>query len=515
MADRYQDRRLPAAGYDQGGDAHGSDPLAELARLIGQTDPFGQQGRATPAPAPPPRAIPREPYQQQYEPEPPSFEDDPQPSGPPPWMQRANAKAVQRDAPKEIPREIPREYARDIPRDIRPELPPQQDYSAPTHPLYRHAQMAEPDQDYVDEQAYDEPEPQLDPSRYDDALYGQLETGARDFEREAAYPDDPYAYQDDDDAEADERSGRRRGALVKLIALLVLAVVGTGSALAYRSYVGSKGSSQPPIIKADNSPTKIVPAPVDNTAKAADRMPSGDGTEKLVSREDAPVDINARNGGPRVVFPPLNPNTSPPTPSSVATTTMTSASNGPIPTNGTLPNNEPRKIKTFSVRGEQADSNAATPVGVPPPAAPPPPAAAPAKSAAKASRSVAPAAGGGGPISLTPEAPQAPAAPATRVATTASPAPVPATTPSAAASSGFLVSVSSQQSEADAQNSYRALQNKFPTQLGPRSPVIRRTDLGDKVVYRAMVGPFATADEAKQFCVDYKAAGGQCFVPRN
>jgi cell division septation protein DedD len=99
------------------------------------------------------------------------------------------------------------------------------------------------------------------------------------------------------------------------------------------------------------------------------------------------------------------------------------------------------------------------------------------------------------------------------VATTTNPPPA---APSAAASGGgFLVSVSSQQSEADAQNSYRALQNKFPTQLGSRSPVIKRTELGDKVVFRAMVGPFATADEAKQFCVDYKAAGGQCFVPRN
>src|SRR5215813_7867544 len=45
MADRYQDRRFPAHDdYGRGTDEHGqkadSDPLAELARLIGQTDPF-------------------------------------------------------------------------------------------------------------------------------------------------------------------------------------------------------------------------------------------------------------------------------------------------------------------------------------------------------------------------------------------------------------------------------------------------------------------------------------------
>jgi hypothetical protein len=52
MADRYQDRPLPADDpYDHDGDQRASakgesDPLAELARLIGQTDPFGGMGRA-------------------------------------------------------------------------------------------------------------------------------------------------------------------------------------------------------------------------------------------------------------------------------------------------------------------------------------------------------------------------------------------------------------------------------------------------------------------------------------
>ena len=44
MADRYQDRPFPAADYDRGDPQARpgeSDPLAELARLIGQTDPFG------------------------------------------------------------------------------------------------------------------------------------------------------------------------------------------------------------------------------------------------------------------------------------------------------------------------------------------------------------------------------------------------------------------------------------------------------------------------------------------
>ena len=81
---------------------------------------------------------------------------------------------------------------------------------------------------------------------------------------------------------------------------------------------------------------------------------------------------------------------------------------------------------------------------------------------------------------------------------------------------GYLVQLSFSKNEADAQASYRALQGKFPTVLGSRSPVIKRVDLGDKgVYYRAVVGPFGTAEEAAQFCGNLRTAGGQCFVLRN
>lgn len=79
-----------------------------------------------------------------------------------------------------------------------------------------------------------------------------------------------------------------------------------------------------------------------------------------------------------------------------------------------------------------------------------------------------------------------------------------------------MVQVSAQRNEADAQASYRAMQSKFPAVLGSHTPVIKRADLGDKgVFYRAMVGPFGTADEAAQFCGNLKNAGGQCVIHRN
>jgi cell division septation protein DedD len=107
--------------------------------------------------------------------------------------------------------------------------------------------------------------------------------------------------------------------------------------------------------------------------------------------------------------------------------------------------------------------------------------------------------------------------PRTRVATTAPVQIAPA--PSAASASsggGYLVQVSSQRSENDAQASFRSLQGKFPSVLASRSPLIKRADLGDKgVYYRAMVGPFGSPEEASQFCGNLKSAGGQCVVQRN
>jgi sporulation related protein len=77
----------------------------------------------------------------------------------------------------------------------------------------------------------------------------------------------------------------------------------------------------------------------------------------------------------------------------------------------------------------------------------------------------------------------------------------------------YLVQVSSQRSEADAEASYKALQDKFPGVLGAWSPIITRADIGTiGTFYHAAVGPFETTDEAAQFCATLKAAGGQCVV---
>ena len=298
-----------------------------------------------------------------------------------------------------------------------------------------------------------------------------------------------------------------------MVVVLALAVVGTGGAFAYRTYVGSPRSGEPPIIKADTSPTKIVPAPADGNAKVPDRLATGDGTEKIVPREEAPVDVNANTkSGPRMVFPPLNQNANPPSPASVAPNTPPPANAG----NGTLPNNEPRKIKTFTVRGDQPDGAAVRRRGRRT-AAPPGRRSGPGRGTAATPPAAANAnASANAPLSLSPQARsrRRAAEPRTRVATNA-PVPI-APSRQRASGGGYLVQVSSQRNEADAQASYRVLQGKFPSVLGSHSPLIKRADLGEKgVYYRAMVGPFGSSEEASQFCGNLKSAGGQCVVQRN
>ena len=478
MADRYQNRPFPTdADHDRGANPYvrgESEPLAELAQLIGQTDPFGTAAK-TPHPLQS-RANVRPQYAL-------AEEEASAPAGPPPWRQRARQEARPQQEYEE------------------PEQP------SPVHPLHRYAAppAAASEQDHHEPQQDTDEQP-ADPSRYDDALYGPIKSVEQENARDPAYRDDPYAYQRDYEEEPEPR--KRSSGMVTVAAVLALAVVGTGAAFAYRTYVGSPRSSEPPIIRADNSPTKVVPAQSDGGAsKVPDRMPPGDGGEKLVSREEAPVDVNSRSGASLVVFPPLNQNSSPPPVASVSPTGPALATAA----NGTIPNNEPRKIKALTVKGDAAE-NDGIPVGAAAPAKPDPAARSASAPTAPAQRNLSAAnAGANAPLTLSPQsAPASDPAPPTRLAATNAVQTAPS------AGGGYLVQVSSQKNEADTQASYRALQNKFPAALRSRPPVIKRADLGDKgVYYRTMVGPFGSTEEAAQFCGNLKSAGGQCVIQKN
>jgi hypothetical protein len=79
-----------------------------------------------------------------------------------------------------------------------------------------------------------------------------------------------------------------------------------------------------------------------------------------------------------------------------------------------------------------------------------------------------------------------------------------------------VVQVTSERSESRAQAAFRALRAKYPNQLRSHQAIIRRADLGTAgVYYRAIVGPFASAEKAAKICSGLKAAGGDCIIQKN
>ncbi len=120
--------------------------------------------------------------------------------------------------------------------------------------------------------------------------------------------------------------------------------------------------------------------------------------------------------------------------------------------------------------------------------------------AANAPLSLSPDSAGPSPVRAVRPAAAAPV----RTAAVAAPA---AAAPASAGNGGsYAVQVSSQRSEADAQAAFRALQGKYPGQLGGKQVQVRQVDLGEKgVYYRAMI-PSASGSEASELCTSLKAA---------
>jgi hypothetical protein len=191
---------------------------------------------------------------------------------------------------------------------------------------------------------------------------------------------------------------------------------------------------------------------------------------------------------------------------------------------------EPKRVRTVPIRPDTPDTSAAArtqiatsappqrqasvaaaapangPLNLANPVAPPPQVRAPAVRREPAAPSA------NAPLSLAPDS-NPPPAPTRSAATRV------ASAPAAGGSNGngrYLVQVSSQRSEADAQAAFRNIKSKYSSVLGDRQPVIRRAELaGRGTYYRAMVGPFSTRDQAVQLCSSLKAAGGDCVVQAN
>jgi hypothetical protein len=562
----------------------GRDPLAELARLIGQGDASsGGQSRETVDPprprAPAARGVDWAPEDRYAAPEP---DTDtryaaPLPSAPSYPSSSSDYYAPQqaqdpgyRDRGYQDPGYQDQGYRDQGYRDqgYRDQGYRDQGYQDQAYQDQAYQDQGSQDRSYHD-QGYVEPagsrffsgpagqfngfreEPSHGLQNFYDETLPQLPS-ARDLSAYASAPDphgyraDEHHYTEDEAAPADHdyqetRNPGRRTALVAVMAIFGLVVVGSAGAFGYRAmFGGSVLPTLPPIIKASNGPNKIALDPQAGAASnAAQAVATTGSTENLVSREEQPVTIDAPKSAPRVVstipivtngqsvmppgmsgMPPAtigqtgpnrvaaadSPWPAPPStlPAPAPAAAPAAAPPAPVPVSS-----EPKKIHTVTIRADQT--------GAVPDAAAAPAASGAARAQSRPAavpRAAAPAAGGGAaPMSIVPAqgdaAPAPPPRPRTAVASTA-----PSATPSSGGSS--YAQVTSRRTEGEAQTEFRALQARFPTQLSGREPVIRRADLGEKgIYYRALVGPFASTEEAAQLCSSLKAAGQNCIVQRN
>jgi hypothetical protein len=517
MADDSRYRSQALDPYPRDRPSHSSkpqdDPLAELARLIGRDEVFIAASRESA------RARQRD------------AQSDRKPaSAAPSWLGRG----TDHQRPDEH-RPEPHAHSewRDAGRDD--DFASDAGHQRRQGPTEWEERSEEHDREYGGRDARDDwhgnrspADEEFDPRRiagdrhYDD-FHGEGSYAQYDEDRGLRPRIDPFDSPHEDAGADEERDSgrRRRGGILTVVAVLGLAVVGTAAAFGYRAWTGGSSSTgQPPLIKADTAPTKVVPAQTNDGQqkliydRIGEKIQSSN--DRMVSREEQPVELRdmAQQPGARAGLPVAG------TPGNVTIGGQPPAYAAPPPP--AVGTNEPKKVHTITIRPDQ--------MGPPPGPGPAAgdavptrslpttsigPAATPAPPAARAAPS--------GPSPIKPLGPPAAGAPLALNAESARPGAAPESAPSRTAAlpapsegGNYVVQISSQRSEAEAQASFRALQAKYPTVLGSRQAVIRRADLGSKgVYYRAQVGPFATAEDANQLCSNLKAAGGQCIVQRN
>ena len=314
MADNT--RKRPDFSSDYSSDAPrepGSDPLAELARLIGQSDPFTDLTK-------------RKPFDAVKQ------SDRPAPE----WLARPAAAAHDDYDPQPAPHQAYAQPGYRPQHDPHPEA----DYAADSDP---HADTSE----YPEDTGYDHHPPD---DRYRVALpSGQYE------------PDSYYAEDGHMPPHAGEGvTNRRRGALLTVAAVVGLAVIGTAGAFGYRAFTSGGGvPANPPVIKADPTPPKTVPAPPATTASVdkpiQDRVGAPAAPERVVPREEQPVSLPT---GPAPA-----PRAMAPQPSAQTVAPLVSP---PPPTSA----NEPKKVKTLIIRQDNSGADSAAMASAPA-AAPP------------------------------------------------------------------------------------------------------------------------------------------------
>jgi cell division protein FtsN len=452
------ERQLAQAGtpQSQSASAGRNDPLAELARIVGQDDPFqallANDGSARP--------------RQQS-----SSIDD--------------LFAV-RDTMPQSAREVP----------VRA---PQGNHAAPSHELggYPQSYAHRPEPAYAHQ-----------PAPQDQDAYGN-EAYAQDYYADQA---GHYADQDYDQSQdyVPAEKGRSRKGVIAIAAVVGAVVLGGGGA-----YLASGSSAvtggEPPLVKANNEPTKVQPqnpggVEIPNQNKQIYERANQNTATKVVNREEQPVDVQQaiRMNGNTVADA-----TGGTVPGGVVKPQHTASLNL----------GEPKKVRTVTIRPDGTVVGSEQPSAQPaasaaamtlPPQAQPTPAPVQVASAQPKPAASTPVAA---PATPAPTPKPAPAAATPAPQQVASVQPVAPAAAETTQTGGFAVQLGLANSEAGAQTAFASFQRKYPDLEGMPS-IIRKAEVNGNTIYRVRVGPMSK-EEASSLCSKLQGQGGQCFVAKN
>jgi hypothetical protein len=502
-----------AVAQDQGRPV--DDPLAELARIVGQDDPFRgafQPHKAAPAQHP-------QPFQPPPLPEPPRREPsldwslEPQPASP----QAQAAPGID---------------------GLRPPWPEDKGRVVAFDDYVRHAVTPAPAE--RDHYLQAESEPVFGPE-------GQLPLHDEDFVEQ-------------------EGGGRRFDKkLVAAVAAGLLLVTGVGLAFMMRggSSANVASGKAPPVIKADTGPTKIAPQNPggvevpDQNKQIYERGTQDAKAAKIVGGDEQPVDVaqatrsdlpgdiagHGTTGGimPKPVAPqppipglgparvvktvPVRPDGSIADGAAPPQAMAMAASNAHLPVPGMTTGALPPNGGVDTTAATAADAARAKLPPIPPPAptglvaTPPKPKAVPIETITATGASPAPSTPAAKATPPVPAVPQAapvspPAAPRQQVIASTQPVAPVAPADTSTGAGGFAVQLAAPASEQEAKDTLARLQRKFATELGSYKLGVRKADVGDRTVYRVRVSNLSR-DDANILCTKLQAAGGVCFIAKN
>ncbi|SCX84742.1 SPOR domain-containing protein [Microvirga guangxiensis] len=467
------ERQLAQAGSSQVQPAAATrgDPLAELARIVGQDDPFqailANDGSARP--------------RQQ-----PSAIDDL-------FATRDTVTPASRPASAQARHEGFEVPDLDLGAYAQPAAAPRSNTQA-----YGYQQPAQPQQTSYNQDAYARQDGYAD-EYYDDGSDNYAEAGYGQPER-LDYP-------------AVQKPKSRKG-LIAVGAVLGAIVIGGGGTYLFSGSSGASGNGEPVLVQATAEPVKVQPqnpggVEIPNQNKQIYERSQNTDT-KVVNREEQPVDVAQAvrsNGGSAVA--------------DATGATVPGAASGARNAPNSLNLGEPRKVRTVTIRPDGSVVGAPEAANAHHAAASPVPAMTLPAAAQAASAQPKPAPATPVAVAATPApkpaqaAPvEAPAAPAQQRVASAQPVPVAApAAETATVTGGYAVQLGLANSETAAETAFTGYQRKYPDLEGMPS-LIRKAEVNGNTIYRVRVGPMSR-EEASSLCSKLQGQGGQCFVAKN